>query len=313
MSDALCLAGVDGTFAFELRATSGALVTPAADPVMTIRSEDGSTVLVPAQTLTGDAGSYVATYPATLPAGIYSLSTSYQLVAAGPTYTDTDDRLILTVLVSGPATPLVTLTEVKEHLLSLGGAGVPQRIGAAPASQADDRALQALIDAATPVIEYYTGPLTPRPVTETHDGDGDYLMLRRYPVVSVLSVTEWRSSSPHVLEHSTTSNRIDGYQLDPDIGEVRRVGAGGWPRCWWPGQRNVEIVYTAGQTTIPPNAKHAARELVAHWWRQRRGGTAGGLTPAGEGAFTAGGGMGYGVPNRVLDILGPTRRAPELG
>ncbi|MFQ6212475.1 hypothetical protein ACLMMQ_29975, partial [Bacillus mobilis] len=75
-------------------------------------------------------------------------------------------------------TDIVTVAEVKKHL----------NMSATDTSQDDE--LGVFIESVTDVIEHIVGPVVPRAVTEVHDGGGGALVLRRPPVLSVMSVTE---------------------------------------------------------------------------------------------------------------------------
>lgn len=206
---------------------------------------------------------------------------------------------------------LLTLPEVK-LLLDQGGAGVPTRASSSATTPLDDARLSAYIEAARLSIEELTGPLRPRELTEVHDGDGDVVMLERPPVLSLVTVLEHRGSGgTDTLAVSIPGVRVDGVQLDPVTGEVRRVGHGGWAKDFYPGHRNIEITYRAGREdpAAIELAKVAAGDLIAHWWTRRRAGSPTNLQP-GQPAISSG--VGYAVPNFVVQILRPLLRAPSL-
>lgn len=202
---------------------------------------------------------------------------------------------------------LVVLADVKAHL-GVGGA-------AAPTNVVDDAALQALIESSTRIIEDLAGPVLIRDVVEVHDGEDDEIFLRRVPVVSVTTVTEYHGTGSTIVAPSSTASRVTGYQLEIETGRLIRVASGGYPTRWAFGYRNIEVAYKAGRVAttpeVPGNIKHATLELIAHWWRLRRGGS--NTFMGKDGAFVAGGGSGFGVPNRVKHILGPDLRSPVFG
>lgn len=192
---------------------------------------------------------------------------------------------------------LVTLAEFKAWLGTT-------TTGAPAPSATDDTLLQSMLDAATPVIERLTGPMTSTSFTESHDGEDCEVVLYKYPVLTITTCTEYRGSAAtaNVLTESTAANPIDGFQLEKETGTLIRVFAGGYPRTWWPGSRNIVVVYTAGRASVPENVKEATKELVAHWWKRRKGGSgrfAGAGAEGGAGIFVP----TYGVPNAVKEIL----------
>lgn len=195
--------------------------------------------------------------------------------------------------------PLVTLGDVKSYLNY-----------ATPTDAAsDDGQLANLLAAASDWIEREVGPISPTQFSERYDGwsGKSELMLRHSPVISVTSVTEqWSTGGTHVLSESVFGPGQDGYQLDREIGLLVRVFQGNWPRTWFPGSLNIQVVYTAGYQTVPPVLQQACMELVAHWWTQGHQSAARGWGPVGEdpydaedaapGAFSA-------VPYRVADKI----------
>ena len=186
---------------------------------------------------------------------------------------------------------LLTLAEAKAQL-NLGS------------STTDDDELQDYIDSVTSVIEEYCGPVEPRAVTERHNAEGGrrVIVLRTTPALSLTSVT------PVVTGGS--SYPVDGLDLDPDTGEVRRLD-GGWFRGL--------LLFTvqagrAGVPPVPPTINLAARMLVQHLWRTQRPSRSGVMAGGGD-DYNAGEpipGFGYAVPNRVLELLAPYRLPPGV-
>ncbi|WP_405994964.1 head-tail connector protein [Streptomyces sp. NBC_00986] len=166
-------------------------------------------------------------------------------------------------------------------------------------SDTDDDELQTYVDAVTPVIEEYIGPVEPREVTERLDAESGRraLVLRTTPVLSLTSVEP--------LLTGGITYPVDGLVLDPDTGEVRRRD-GGWFRGL--------LLFTlqAGRTEVTPTVNLAARMLVQHLWRTQHPSRSGGLPGGGE-DYSVGQpipGFGYAVPNRVLELLAPYRLPP---
>lgn len=151
----------------------------------------------------------------------------------------------------------------------------------------NDEDIQRYIDAATPVIEQKTGPLTPGTVTYKIDGGGYALSLP----VKFNSVTTLK-------ENGTT---ITDFVSDGGAGLIFG-GTTTVPREFKSGTRNMEATVTVGAATIPPNVQLAARELVRHWWQLGRQGP----RPQFEnGSMVVA--NGFGVPTkRVMEILDPS-------
>jgi len=186
---------------------------------------------------------------------------------------------------------LLTLAEAKAQL-NLGN------------STTDDDELQAYIDGVTPVIEEYIGPVEPREVIERHDAEGGrrVIVLRTTPALFLTSVAP--------VLNGGSSYPVDGLDLDPDTGEVRRLDGGRFRGL---------LLFTvqAGRTgvpPIPPTINLAARMLVQHLWRTQRPSRSGALA-GGSDDYTVSEpipGFGYAVPNRVLELLAPYRRPPGV-
>ncbi|MEU5111710.1 hypothetical protein AB0G64_09440 [Streptomyces longwoodensis] len=182
---------------------------------------------------------------------------------------------------------LLTLAEAKAQLNLVG--------------DSDDTELQVYVDAVTPVIEEFIGPVEPRAVVEQHDARGGRreLVLRTTPVLSVTSVQP--------LLASGVSYAVDGLVLNPDTGEVRRRDCG-----WFRGL--LEVTVQAGRLDVSPTINLAARMLVQHLWRTQRASRGGALAGGGNDYSVSEPivGLGYAVPNRVLELLQPYRLPPGV-
>jgi hypothetical protein len=167
-------------------------------------------------------------------------------------------------------------------------------------STANDRELLDFIGTAQQMIERLVGPTVPTTVTaEIHDSVRGRLWLRKTPVISVTSVTEYAGSIPY-----TTLTSSD-WSLDPATGSLARL-YGGWYSCWL--GDTVQVTYKAGRQPIPEAIRWAAKELTIHLWRStqaQRGGRGRGTEPVEVAA-------GFGLPNRVEDALEPYRPAPAV-
>lgn len=152
-----------------------------------------------------------------------------------------------------------------------------------------DQELTAYIDALTPIIERYVGPVENRTVTETVDSKGLALAVTQVPAVSLTSITP-------VLVGGLALGVAD-VVLDGAAGIIRRVdgsffGGGPW-----------EVVYVAGRGEIHPTINVAARILLQHLWRTQYGAARGNFGSDDFDVNEPVAGWGYAVPNRVLQML----------
>lgn len=171
-----------------------------------------------------------------------------------------------------------------------------------------DSSLQLTIDMACTWVQNYIGrPASSQEFRERHDGwSGEYIMLKESPIIELVSCTEWQSSGGSIsLPESTPENPIDGIQLDYSTGRIMRTFAGySWPRPFFPGSRNIEIVYLAGYNPTPPDIVVATLEFIAHWWRNTQQASREVLRPR---DYDPAGpsGLWTGVPFRIIDLLEP--------
>jgi uncharacterized phiE125 gp8 family phage protein len=189
---------------------------------------------------------------------------------------------------------VVTLTEVKTHL------NYPD-----PTDTTDDAELQGFIDAAVEIAESYVGPLTPTAVTDTFydTSSSGWLMLRRYPVVSVETVT--------VTPDGGSSTGYTGSSLtaDLDVGRVRIVNG------YMSG--TVTVDYTAGRSAVPKAVRLGVLDLIAHWWQRGQEGSAPGGGAIGQNAYdqidTTAGSAYRGVPLDVIEKWHPYMLGQVVG
>src|ERR1039458_4706094 len=124
--------------------------------------------------------------------------------------------------------------------------------------------MQRVIDSSCAMVQRYCGrPLCPTMYAERHDGwSGSDILLRKNPFLDLISCTEYQSAGGVVvlLEATPTSNNNDAnvIQIDRAVSMIRRAFGGySWPRTFFPGSRNISIVYTAGFDPVPPDAWEA--------------------------------------------------------
>jgi hypothetical protein len=103
---------------------------------------------------------------------------------------------------------------------------------------------------------------------------GNTLMLPYYPIVgSPIRVAEfWGVNGEHLLEEQTPEHQGSNemYTVDPQRGYIVRSFQGLIPRPYFPGLRNIEVVWTAGYDPLPPPIRDAALKQIAHEWRKEQ-------------------------------------------
>lgn len=151
-----------------------------------------------------------------------------------------------------------------------------------------DAVLQDLITAASAAVETYTArKFTQDSYTELYDGTGlPHLVLRQAPVASVTSVKLDGQELP-----------ADDYAVYGQTGVLRRK-TGYWPE----GVQNIEVSYTAGYASVPPDVEQAAILLVAAWYKTDISDFSNLLSEAG-GVIRP-----EAMPSRVRALLEPYRR-----
>lgn len=156
-------------------------------------------------------------------------------------------------------------------------------------TDADDQALQKVIDSAEAIIGREIGALTPDEFVERIEGCGrTKLALRRGPVAKLLSVT---------VSGGTSALDVDDlFVTESDI--VERIDGGPFPAYRY------VVTYRAGYDNPPADLLEAILELTRHLWESRRGA----LSRRGSGADADAIAPGYLIPNRVASLLAPFRR-----
>ncbi len=147
-----------------------------------------------------------------------------------------------------------------------------------------DDELQDILDRAEAILAARVGPLSPLTVTgERHTGPGP-LVLKRYPVVSVVGATSGGAV-------------VGDLDLDGDAGLL--YGSFGSARG------GVRVTYTAGRAVLPADLEAAVLELVRHLWQSQR--PAGAQAPPGSlgGGDDAPPGGAFLLPYRVQSLIEP--------
>lgn len=154
-------------------------------------------------------------------------------------------------------------------LLSL--ADVKDSLNIEQSNTKHDAELERYIAAATPQIEYITGPINLAPVHEVHRirPGTSRIALREPPVNSITAVTEYVGLSAYTLTPQAPGATVNNYGYALDIAEsgiLRRVSSIGAETPFLGG--TVVVDYIAGLTSIPPDVHLAAIEDVRGLYAQ---------------------------------------------
>lgn len=163
-----------------------------------------------------------------------------------------------------------------------------ERLGESPTSGATRfAALSLYIASATAVVEYITGPLIKASKAWT-----EVLM---YPTHSVVLP----QTGIEVTSVTVDGNALgeDDYLVDEDAGIVHSKTHMFYDK--------VSIGYTAGDEQIPPQARQACLEVIAHMWQATR--QDGRPDPAGDDTVMTP--MGFAIPRRAQELLQSLPRA----
>jgi len=268
----------------------------AASVVLTVTAPDGTTSN-PATTNLA-TGLYTAVVPAVAQVGAYLV----RWVASGSGFTYVSETQFQ---VSGSALEqVVDLASVKAHL----------RLN--PSDRSPDDALRGFILAAGPVIRDIIGPLLPETHVEYFDGGNMTVSLSWQPVISIQSAYEYYGLSAFLLTEQPLGSQMNAFAFTADYatGQVTRRTFGGQAARFAIGDKNVKFTYTAGRSTdVPYNVRLGALELIRHLWQLTQQGGRPHLRNS-----AAGGGdelvvpIGFAVPDRVVELLGPHRRPPGI-
>lgn len=160
-------------------------------------------------------------------------------------------------------------------------------------------------------LDALCGPIVARTVTsEKHSGGNSYIGLKKSPVLSVTTVTEYVNTTSTTLTAETNASKpTAGYIFDDYTGFIFRRTAN-TDTTFASGRNNIEVTYSAGRyattATVAAHFKLAAQIMLAHVWRVERGG---GNQTYGDVAII---GSSFAVPNRVLEILADELLPPAV-
>ena len=174
-----------------------------------------------------------------------------------------------------------------------------------------DTELGDYISAATDLVEWRTGPMSSRQITDefvdligrtiynelTTAGTRAFV-LRTTPVISIDNIASG------ILSGVTTYTAADFF-VDSATGIVRRYDGG---TIFGP----LKVTYTVGRTSIPKAVNVAARIIVQHLWETQRGPSPANLQLSDVDNTTAG--MFWDdIPNRAKMLLEPFVVGPPVG
>lgn len=210
---------------------------------------------------------------------------------------------------ANPSAPtLVGLPDVKDYL------------NIRAEDRTHDAKLTRFIHRVRPVIEEITGPILPRVFEEWHDGGQYFIALRRRPstapgtspVLTLVGCEEYRGpiKYPLTIVDNPAKGSIYSCMLDP-TGRVVRRTVGGGVIAFPPAPQSVHVVYEAGQATVPPNVYEATLELIRVNYQTTQQVGRGRRTVADE-PEPSGPYLGFAIPGRVRELLGPNKRAPSI-
>lgn len=208
------------------------------------------------------------------------------------------------LVTASPVGRIVSLGDVKDHL------------NIAASDKTHDAELLRFIDATTPVVENFTGPIVQRVYqNELYDGGNVMISVRHRPIVQVNQVIEYRGPVAYTLTQVPTPDlgTIYSYTWEPS-GRITRRTVGGGIVPFPPGLGQVWVTYIAGQAVTPGNVRLGALELIrVNYQQTQQGGrpqygTSSGLADEFQGMQM----LGYFVPNRVRELLAPNRRHPSV-
>jgi hypothetical protein len=197
---------------------------------------------------------------------------------------------------------LVDLPSVKSHL------NIPSN------DTRQDDELQGFILAAADLARDFCGPFLPETHTEYHDGGSPTIVPDWLPVAKVLSVTEYYGTSAFPLTEQPLDSPTNAfaYTVDYTTGQIARRAFSGDAARFADGVKNIRIVYTAGLGVVPWHVRLGTLELVRHLWQLTQQGGRPKFGSSGYDGSDVTTPTGFALPNRVIQLWGPKRRAPGI-
>jgi len=149
-------------------------------------------------------------------------------------------------------------------------------LGLNSAATTYDTVLAQYVTAVSRQLDKLCGPVVVRTVTnEPHDGGGHTIRLRRVPVLTVTTVTEYNGTTATVITAETNAAKTStNYLHDGTLGTInsgtiiRRSSDG--DETFESGRRNIEVTYEAGRAattaTVDARFKNAAAMMLRNVW-----------------------------------------------
>lgn len=178
-----------------------------------------------------------------------------------------------------------------------------------------DTEVASYVTAVSQRLDDMCGPIVKRTVTgEVHDGGSGTIWPNFAPILSVSAVTEYLSGIATTLTAESLTVAGDYILADAATPNARILRRSSWNgRLFTAGAGNVVLTYIAGRfdTTalVSPKFKQAAAKTLSWLWKGDQGAgttTFGGVDDAG--LF----GLGFALPNVVVEMLAYERRAPVV-
>lgn len=151
-----------------------------------------------------------------------------------------------------------------------------QALGINQTNTDNDDYIRALVTAVSAQLDQLCGPVRTRTVTdETHDGGNHTIQLRKRPVYSITTITEYDGTTATTLTAETNALKpAAGYIHDGTVatihsGLIRRRDTD--TDIWFqPGRRNIAATYVAGRAAttevVPAKFKQAAAMMLRNVW-----------------------------------------------
>lgn len=179
--------------------------------------------------------------------------------------------------------PLLTLTEVKDHL-NITGTG-------------SDAELTTFAARAEGAVAARCGPLVSTSVTTRVRGHGSSLAPKVTPILTLTSVTPVAGTALTLALLHTPENGLRGRRVIEFLDGT------------WFGSRWYDVVYNAGHGAtagdVPADLKLATLEMVRHMWETQRGGSVRPGSRPSEAMSNTIPGAAYLFPFRVEQLIAP--------
>lgn len=178
-----------------------------------------------------------------------------------------------------------------------------------------DTELHAYITAVSQRLDDLCGPVVKRSVAdEVHDGGGPTIWPDSAPVATVGEIVEYSAGTGTALIAETLTVAGDYALVHPGTHNSQVCRRSGWnDRRFVNGRGNIVISYVAGRfdstADVSPKFKQAAAKALSWLWRGDQGaGTATFGAADGSSLF----GLGFALPNSVVEMLAYERRPPVV-